>query len=232
MKNLYIFLGYSLLFFLSCSSVKLVTGAGRPGGNQKITGVQLLAANERIRPKGETVGDFVLKEDNNMDWKYLRNKLENFAREKGANLILIRTIGWGKKGHAFYADGTLFYTADTVSIVREAPRACWLYVMRDRTEGLLSSAFKVEVKMGDTNFGALSQAGFVKKAFPDCNQSLAVFVNNKEYNIKPDGRSKYFRVTKQTSAGAVGGSISLGIGGVYLLEMENTELARLLMYQN
>ncbi len=230
MKNAALLLSMSVLFLSSCSSVKMISGEGVP--NRTIGSVEFIAANEKASPKKGMVGNFKLVEDNNPDWNYISAKLKKFARQNGANLIQVRTIGWGKKGHAFYVDGTLYYLTDTLQKSTEVSPPCVVYLMRDKSESPLSSIFKIEVKIEDTDFGTLPQHGFVEKAFTDCFQGFTVMVNSKAYPLLLNGESRYFRVAKQTSANAIGTSISIGIGGVFLVEMKNKELARLLMYQN
>jgi hypothetical protein len=216
----------------SCSSIKLKNGVANFNKNTAIKSVKLIAENEKLIHNGKKIGDFVLKEEWKNGWDNLKTKMENFAKLNGGNLIEIKTFGWGKKGHGFYADGTLFYVDNIDSVKSKVKENCAVFIIRDNLESLLGSAFTIDIKIDETEFKNLRKKTVAKKEFTNCNQNVNIAVNGKNYNIKLKGESRYFKVGKQTSGNSMGGGISVGIGSVALIEIENKELGKLMVYQN
>jgi hypothetical protein len=217
------------IVLISCSSIKLKNGV--PNLNKKIDSIKLIAENEKLIHNGKRIGEFVLREDMNTNWDYLKAKIEKFAKSNGGNIIEIKTIGWGKKGNGFYADGTLFYVDDINKVKSQVTENCKIFVIRDNLESILGSAFTIDIKIDETEFKNIRKSTVAKKEFTTCNQNVNVSVNGKNYNIKLNGESRYFQVGKQTTGNAMGGGVAIGIGGVALTEIENKELGKLMIYQ-
>ena len=230
-KNLIAFYIISILLF-SCSSIKLKNGVSNLNQNTKIESVKLIAENEKLIHNGRKIGEFVLREDWETNWNSLKIKIENFAKLNGSNLIEIRTIGWGKKANAFYADGTLFYVENINNVNSKVEENCNIYIVRDNLESAIGSAFTIDLKINETEFKNLKSNTVVKKEFTNCNQNVDISINGKINSIKLNGESRYFKVGKQISGNPVGAGIAIGIGGVSLIEIENKEIGKLMIYQN
>lgn len=217
---------------LSCSSIKLKNDTTIIDKTKKIESLKLIAENQKIIHEGSKIGEFVLKEDFTEDWNYLKNKIIEFAKSKGSNLIEIKTIGWGKKGHAFYADGSLYYVNDIEKIETNIESNCSIFIIRDNTEAPISSTFTIDLKINEEEFKNLRKNKVIKKELLDCNKTVTVSINGKINTVNLNGRSKYFKVAKQTMANSMGNGVSIGIGGISFIEIENEEIGRLIMYQN
>ena len=202
------------------------------GEINKITNTKFIAENEKINHNGKKIGEFVMREDLKTDWMFLRNKIEDFAKSNGANIIEFKTIGFGKKGNAFYADGTIYYAESIDSIVNKLNENCSIFIIRDNLESPLGSLFTIDIKIEETEFKNLKKNVVVKKEFSECNKDVNISINNTNQTIKLNGESKYFAVSKQSNGSAMGNGISIGIGGVSLQEIKNKELGKLIMYQN
>lgn len=143
---------------LSCSSIKLKNETSSiVDKTKKIESVKLIAENQKIIHEGIKIGEFVLREDWNTDWNYLKSKIIEFAKSKGSNLIEIKTIGWGKKGNAFYADGSLYYVNDIEKVETNTEHNCSIYIIRDNTESPIGSAFTIDLKINETEFNDLKK---------------------------------------------------------------------------
>lgn len=230
-KYLFVISIISILLY-SCSSIKLKNGVTNNIQNSKIDSVKIIAKNEKLLHNGLKIGEFVMREDLQTDWDFLKTKIDKFAKKNGANLVEIRTLGWGKKGNGFYADGTLFYVENINNVKSVVEDNCKIYIVRDNLESIIGSAFTINLKINETEFKNLKGSDIAKKEFSNCNQNVDISVNGKIYNIKLKGESRYFKVGKQTSGNTFGGGIAIGIGGVSLIEIENKEVGRLLIYQN
>ena len=229
-KNLLTSCIFSFIIF-SCSSIKLKNGISNFNQNTIIESVKLIAENEKLIHNGKKVGEFVLREDLNTDWESLKFKIEEFAKQNGGNLIEIKTIGWGKKGNGFYADGSLFYVENINNIKSKVDENCSIYILRDNLESVIGSAYTIDLKINETEFNNLKRNTFVKKEFTNCNQNIDISVNGRINSVKLNGETKYFKVGKQTSGNPIGGGIAIGIGGVSLIEIQNKEIGRLMIYQ-
>lgn len=221
---------FFVLFIFSCSSIKLKNADPNFRSSATIDSVQFVAVNEGIAHNGKRIGGFVLREDINNDWQRMKDKMTAFAKKNGANLIEVKTIGWGKKGNGFYADGTLYYT-ESLNEISNPNNGCGIFIRRSNSESVLGTAFAIDITINETPYD-LSRKGSIKKMFEDCNQVVTVAINKNKYEVKLNGKSRYFQVAKETSANSGGGVIGVGIGGVSFSEIEDEELARLLMYQS
>ena len=223
---------FTLLLICSCSSIKLKNGEPNLSKKNKILVTKFIAVNEKINHNGKKIGEFVLREDLKTDWIFLRNKIEEFAKSNGANIIEFKTIGFGKKGNGFYADGTIFYTENISNIEKELSEKCSIFIIRDNLESPLGSLFTIDIKIEETEFKNLKKNVVINKEFSDCNKDVNISINNKNQTVKLSGESKYFTVSKQSNGNAMGNGISIGIGGVSLQEIKNKELGKLIMYQS
>ena len=229
-NNLFYICFISILLF-SCSSVKLKNGISNYNPNAKIENVKIIAENEKLIHNGKKVGEFVLREDLKLDWNSLKGKIEEFAKLNGGNLIEIKTIGWGKKGNGFYADGNLFFVENINDVNSKTDENCQVFIIRDNLESVIGSAFTIDLKINETEFKNLTRNAVVKKEFIDCTQNVDIYVNGKVNSIKLNGESRYFKVGKQTNGNSIGGGISIGIGGVSLIEIEDKQIGKLIIYQ-
>ncbi|MBN8861551.1 MAG: hypothetical protein J0H29_24425 [Sphingobacteriales bacterium] len=230
-KQPFPFLYIITIFLFSCSSIKLKNGVTNFKPDTAIENVKIIGVNESISHNGQVIGDFVLREDWKNDWESMKKKMIEFARKKGANLITIKTIGWGKKGNGFYADGSLYYV-EQFNQVSESNNNCSVFIARNSLESPMGSAFTINVKINETTYNNLSKKDVIEKKFHDCNETVTISLNGKNHEIKLNGRSRYYQVSKQTSGNSIGGGIAIGIGGISITEIEDEELARLIMYQN
>lgn len=81
----------------SCSSIKLNNLTGEQDLNKKIETVSIISEKEKLTHNGKKIGDIIFKENENPDWNYLKSKMIEFSKLNGANLIEVKTIGWGKE---------------------------------------------------------------------------------------------------------------------------------------
>jgi hypothetical protein len=231
-----------LLFYLillcavfSCTTAKVKNLTNKGKEIRKIEHVEIFAQNENINHNGEKIGDFVLKENSvfhEISWLEVKNKMKGLAISSGANLIEISRIGYGIKGHIFYVEGNLFYGENQVikSSAKEN-QPCTLVIFRDGLESLVGSAFTIDIKIGENEFNNINKKNFAKKEFDDCSVDVDLVINKDIHNLTLDGESKYFKVSKSTSGNSANGGIQIGIGGIILVEIEDPELGRLMMYQ-
>lgn len=230
-KQAYLLLSILSIFFFSCSSIKLNNGATNFKPNTDIENVKLIAINEHISHNGQAIGNFVLREDWKNDWESMKKKMTEFAGKNGANLIEIKTIGWGKKGNGFYADGTLYFV-EQFNQATDSSNGCTVYIARNSLESPVGSAFTINVKINETTYNNLSKKTVIEKKVENCNDTVSISLNGRMHAIKLNGKSRYYQVSKQTSGNSVNGGIAIGIGGISIIEIEDEQLARLMMYQN
>jgi len=230
---------YFLFFIIfSCSSIKVKNLTNYSKSDRKIEKVFIVAKNENTIHTGKKIGDFILKESPvfvenifDIDWQEMKNKMKNQAIESGANLIEIKTIGNGIKGQTFYAEGSLFYVENLKSIKKET-EPCTVVVFRDGFESPLGSTFKIDVKIDSSETKRVKKNNHAKLEFKDCFKAIKITVNKDSFDIKLNGESKYFKVSKQTNGSSANGSIQIGIGEVQIVEMTDNDLGRLMMYQH
>lgn len=229
---------FLLFLILSCSSIKVKKITNISKIDRKIETVSIVGKNENIIHGGKKVGDFVLKESpvfvENMfdiDWNDMKNKMKDLAISSGANLIEINAIGNGIKGHTFYADGSFFYVENLKSINKET-KPCLIVVLRDGFESPLGSAFKINVQIDSGESERIKKDNYAKMEFENCYRNVKLTVNKDSFDIKLNGESKYFKVSKQTSGNSTNGAIQIGVGDVQIVEMKDKDLGRLMMYQN
>jgi len=184
------------LLVSSCNSIKLNNLTNEQDLSKKIEVVDIISEKDKLSHNGKKIGDIVFKENKNPDWNYLKNKMLDFAKLNGANLVEVKTLGWGKKGNVFYLEASLYY---------------------------------VENKDYLLNSENIKKSIYFKENVEDCNQENIVLINKDSYKVKLNGKSKYFKVAKQTDGGYLGNSVQIGIGGVYFIEIEDETLGKLLI---
>lgn len=211
----------------ACSSVQL-TSKTENAIKRPVTVVDIIAQNENIAHNGIKIGDFELKEDWNTTASAIHLKLDQFARANGANVMVVRTIGWGRKGNGFYTEGSLYYTAGPVPQSKKQP--CGIVLLRDGGESLLGSALTIKVNINGQDRGELTSHNAIQ-AESDCFGKTNLMINNEFQQIDYNGKPRYFRVGRMTAA-PLGGAVSaIVLGGVSLTEIEDELIARLMMYQ-
>lgn len=213
---------------LSCSSVKLTNKTESSAMKRQINVVDIIAQNENITHNGVKIGDFELKEDWNTTASTIHLKLDRFARDNGANVMVVRTIGWGKKGNGFYAEGSLYYAAAPIPESRKQP--CSIVLLRDGSESLLGSAFTIKVNINGEDRGELTSSNAIQ-ADSNCFGKTNLTLNNEFQQISYNGKPRYFRAGKITGQPLGGAVIGIALGGVALTEIEDELIARLMMYQ-
>lgn len=179
--------------------------------------------------KGDFVGDIILKENSNLNWNFLKNKLVETAKNSGANYILINNIGYNLKGYGFYVEGKMYYSEKPTNINNDH---CKVGFIRDRFESVLGSAFTIEVKVEGQTLGELKKDNSLIFEAKSCDGKVDVQINKKEFQVTLNGKSKYYKIGKQTAGASSGGGIQIGIGGLSIVEIENEELGKLLYLQN
>ncbi|NAS31652.1 hypothetical protein GTQ40_11765 [Flavobacteriaceae bacterium R38] len=232
-------INYLLLAFcvLSCSSIKVKNLNNENIENRKIDDVSIFAANEKIVHNGIKISDFVVKENKvskesyDVDWESIKREMKDLAISNGANLIEINTIGYGIKGHIFYIEGSFFYSENQAIVNKQVDEECNIVVFRDGLESVLGSAFKINIKMNNEELGALTKKKPIGKKLDNCNQDINLLVNKSQFNLKVEGTSKYYKVSKRTSGGSSNGGVQIGIGGISLVEIEHKDLGKLMFYQ-
>ena len=217
-----------IIFFSSCSSGVIVSNLTERN-KVEIKNVNLISRNEISEIGANLVGDIILKENSNLDWNFLKNKLEETAKNNGANYILINNIGYNLKGYGFYLEGKMFYSENPIKLITEN---CKIGFVRDRFESILGSAFKIEVKVEDQILGELKKDKSLIYDAKNCNEKLNFQINKKEQLAILDGKSKYFKIGRQTSGNSNGVGIQIGIGGLSIIEIEDDQLGKLLYLQN
>lgn len=220
-----------LLFIILCSSC----GSGVVVSNltemnkSKINTVTMISDKEVSEMNGKKVGDILLKENSNLKWSFLKNKLEETAKNNGANYIVVNTIGYNLKGYGFYLEGEMFYSEKPIEINAEN---CKVGFVRDRFESLMGSAFPIEITVEGQLLGELKKDKSLFYEAKSCNDKLSIQINRKKQEVVLNGNSKYYRIGKQTSGGSNGGGIQIGIGGLSVLEIEDELLGKLLCLES
>lgn len=223
------FVSIIIIFFLSsCSSGVIVTNLTERN-KQVVSNVTLLSNKEISEMNGVFIGDILLKENSNLDWNFLKNKLFETAKNNGANYILINNIGYNLKGYGFYLEGKMYHS-ETPTILKN--ENCKVGFIRDRFESVLGSAFTIEVKVEGQTLGELTKDNSLIFEAKSCDEKLNVQINKKELLAKLNGKSKYYKIGKQTGGGSSGGGIQVGIGGISIIEIEDELLGKLLYLQN
>ncbi|MDD2987275.1 hypothetical protein [Flavobacterium sp.] len=215
-------------FLSSCSSGVIVTNLTERN-KQDVNNVSLLSNQEISEMNGDFVGDIILKENSKLDWNFLKTKLVETAKNNGANHILINNIGYNLKGYGFYLEGKMYYSEKPTILKYEN---CEVGFVRDRFESVLGSAFAIEVKVEGQKLGELKKDNSLIYEAKSCDEKLNVQINKKELLVTLNGKSKYYKIGKQTAGGSSGGGIQIGIGGLSVVEIEDEQLGRLLYLQN
>jgi len=224
-----------LLIFISivsCNTIKLNNLTTEQDLNKNIQVVNIISEKDKISHNGKKIGDIVFKENKNPDWNYLKNKMTDFAKLNGANLIEVKTLGWGKKGNVFYLEANLYYVNNENNLLNfenNKSQKCSIVIFRDGMESPLGSSFTINASINDTKFKNLTKSIYFKENVEDCNQENTVLINKDSYKVKLNGKSKYYKVAKQTSGGYLGNGVQIGIGGVYFVEIEDVTLGELLI---
>lgn len=214
----------------SCNTIKLENVTSNQDLNRNIEFVTILSEKDKLVNGKKKIGDLIFKENKNSDWNYLKNKMTDFAKLNGANTIEVKTFGWGKKGNVFYLEANLYYIDnETILSNFEKNQNCSIVVFRDGLESPLGSNFTINATIDNTKFENLKKSIYFKKDIEDCNTEYDVLINKDQYKVKLNGKSKYYKVAKQTSGGYVGSGVQIGIGGVSFVEIEDEILGRLLM---
>lgn len=214
----------------SCSTIKLDNVTSDQDLNKKIEFVNIISKKDTVINSRKKIGDLIFKENKNPDWNYLKNKMTDFAKSNGANLIEVKTLGWGKKGNVFYLEANLYYTEndDIISNLKKN-KNCSIVIFRDGMESPLGSSFKINASINNTKFENLKERIYFRKDVEDCNKEYDVLINKDQYKVKLDGKSKYYKVAKQTSGGYIVNGAQIGIGDVYFIEIDDEILGKLLM---
>lgn len=221
-----------LLIISSCNTIKLNNLTNEQDLSKEIEVVHLISEKDKISHNGKKIGDIVFKDNKNPDWNYLKNKMTAFAKLNGANLIEIKTFGWGKKGQVFYLEANLFYVENekkNLNTENNKDERCSIVIFRDGLESPLGSAFTINASINNTKFENLKKSNYFREYVDDCNQENTVLINKNSYKVKLNGKSKYYKVAKQTGTGYLGNSVQIGIGGVYFVEIEDEVLGKLLI---
>ncbi|WP_452221941.1 hypothetical protein [Lacinutrix salivirga] len=230
----YLFLPFLLL---SCSTAKVKNLTNKGKEIRKIENVEIIAQNENIKHSGEKIADFVLKENPifngsyNIDWEEVKIKMNKLAISSGANLIEVSQIGYGIKGNVFYVDGKLFYS-ENQKLNSKENEPCSIVIFRDGMESLLGSAFTIDIIIDGKEFKNINKDNYAKTEFDNCLRNVDLVINKDTHNLELIGKSKYFKVSKSTSGNSASGGIQIGIGGIVLVEIEDKDLGRLMMFQN
>lgn len=223
-------IGLVILSILSigCSSGIVVSNLAERN-KTAVTEVHLVSSKEVATIEGDKVGDIILKENSNLDWNFLKNKLIETAKQNGANYITINNIGYNLKGYGFYLEGTMYHTNKPVSKPAEQ---CEIGFIRDRFESVLGSAFTIDIQVEGNEVGELKKDKSLSYEVKDCNSKLYIQINKNQQLVHIDGKSKYFKIGRQTSGNHNGSGINVGIGGLSVQEIEDVELGKLLYLQN
>lgn len=205
----------------SCNSIKLNNLTNEQDLNRKIENVNIISEKEKISHSGKMIGDFIFKDNKNPDWTYLKNKMTDFAKLNGANLIEVKTLGFGKKGNVFYLEGNLYYLENVKELVLNSnPEKCAIVILRDGMEAPLGTLSKINATINNTKFDNLKKTTYFMQYIDNCEQENDVLINDDLYKVKLNGKTKYFKAAKQTSGGYLGNSVQIGIGGVYFVEID------------
>ena len=220
------------LLITSCNTIKLNNLTNDQDLSKKIEYVNIISEKDKLSHNGKKIGDIIFKENKNPDWNYLKNKMTDFAKLNGANLIEVKTLGWGKKGNVFYLEANLYYVDNEntlLNLENKKNAKCSIVIFRDGMESPLGSSFTINATINNTKFENLKKSIYFRENVEDCNQENIVLINKDSYKVKLNGKSKYYKVAKQTGAGYLGNSVQIGIGGVYFVEIDDETLGRLLI---
>jgi len=220
------------LFISSCNTIKLNNLTNEQDLSKKIEIVNIISEKDKLTHNGKKIGDIIFRENKNPDWNYLKNKMTDFAKLKGANLIEVKTLGWGKKGNVFYLEANLYYVENEITLAdleNNKNQECSIVIFRDGMESPLGSSFTINASINGTKFENLKKNIYFKEYVEDCSQENTVLINKDSYKVKLNGKSKYYKVAKQTGAGYLGNSVQIGIGGVYFIEIDDETLGKLLI---
>ena len=218
------------LSITSCSSIKLDNVTGEQDLNKKIELVSIISQKDNLINGRKKIGDLIFIENKNPDWSYLKKKMTDFAKSNGANIIEVKTLGWGKKGNVFYLEANLYYIENENSLTNiKKNQNCSIVIFRDGMESPLGSSFTINASIDNNKFENLKKRMYFKQNVDDCNKEYDVIINKDKYKVKLEGKNKYYKVAKQTGGGYLGNSVQIGIGGIYFVEIDDEILGNLLM---
>ncbi|MFT3795861.1 hypothetical protein [Flavobacterium sp.] len=222
-----------LLLATGCSSVKTKNTTVFADPSRKIAIVRIVAEKDSINHNGNKTGDFVLREDFNVTAANMHLKIDKVARSQGANLVVVRNIGWNKKGSGFYAEGTLYHVSGTIPEPKEEP--CALVFMRDHREAYAVSSFPISIAVNNRNYGEIKRDHSFMAGLKDCNEKADVYINNEQQSIDLKGMTRYFSVLNASETmvlPAPGGLLVLySRSKVNLVEIEDGLIGRLIYRQ-
>lgn len=224
-----------LFFALGCSSVKIKNKTEFANTSRKVAIVRIVAENDSIAHNGQKIGDFVLREDLNMTASNMHLKMDQAARSQGANLMVVHSIGYGKKGNGFYAEGSLYHVSGKIAEPNEEP--CAVVFMRDDREAYSVSSFPINIVVNNRNYGDIKRNQFFKADIKNCNEKAVISVNNEQKSVDLMGRTRYFNVINKTETpiipivGPGGLMLFFGESKVNLVEIEDELIGRLIYRQ-
>ncbi|GAB5558135.1 MAG: hypothetical protein SchgKO_23480 [Schleiferiaceae bacterium] len=233
MKSLWKLLGIFGLFLLmwSCTSLKITSEIHPPQNTLPIDSVVILSSMDPVQMNKHRICSFTLKENSDLRWEHIQRNLKSFAKAHQGNIVEIYEMGWGKKGHGFYARGSVYYT-DTIQFKTAVIPDCSLVIIRGDNEGLVGSAYTISVGALDTYIENFGKRDYIIKTLENCNDSVPVVVNDKVINVALEGRTRYYQVYKSTNPYSYGGFVGVTIGPVVFEEIPSRELARIMYFMD
>ena len=220
----------SLIFTLAFSAAAQVSRDQAP--LRKIDSVYLIVPADDLDKEASEIDDFKVKADFNTSWTTNKTRIEARAREAGANVALIKFIGWNKHNHGFYASGTLYY-ADSVQIKKlraSIPQedSCSIVIFRDNGPSLATYYF--DLSINGEEYRHFSDMTFIKRHVDTCDAIVRVLVENKykhEYIL--GGHARYFRMITDKGNPWVANGLAVRFNGPVLQEIEDGQLGNLLI---
>ncbi len=171
------------------------------------------------------IDDFSVK--NNISWKRLKENLTALAHTRGANIVLIKTMGNATarhvKGSLYHADVMQIQAILAAHAVEDG--GCAIVIFRDNGPSL--ATYKYDVFINGEAFPDFNDMSIIRKTLPACDAVAEVQVARFRQSIPLKGRSHYFRLIKNTQVGVVGPMVFYNFGGAYsFLEIDDEEQAR------
>jgi hypothetical protein len=218
------------LMLLACSLACCVRAQEQAAVSRADT-VYLINPGDDFDSKTGKVDDFKVKADFNTSWSKNKERIEARAREKGANVVLIRFIGWNKHNHGFYASGSL-YRADSAKIQRllsalPTEDDCSIVILRDNGPSL--ATFYFDVAVNGEQFPRFGDLTFIRKRLDTCDAEARVIIKNKFlHRIPMAGHTRYFRMLTDVGNQWVANGLAVRPNGPVLQEIEDPQLGSLL----
>jgi len=217
---------------LSCSTTRFTKTSSSPTtALTESDKIFILTPSEIPPDNSNEIGDFEHLEDWNGNWDFLMRKIQEKARESGANIVKINGYFEGSKtkGHALLIRGKFYLSkASNTSIenhVNEERKknvlncnCSYIKVFRDEGNAALRALAKMDVVVNDSLVGPLTN----KKAYSiKLTKESDVFIGTGKHSnflVKNQFGTEYYVQATQVMASPTPGTIVVGPKQFFLIE--------------